>query len=190
MPKQKTTPEEILHACWQEFHRNGYHHTSLQALANAAGLGKAGLLHHFGSKAGLMKAVLEYARRSYYGYVLKIAEEQDKSLEERIQRMLDRQIKISTLHQRGCFFANTILETGQAGTFSLELKDFLADWMTAVQNMLRENFPPEEAKERAYRWFIDYEGSVMLYKLDGDIAHLNRLKQRCVASLHHPLPTY
>ena len=58
MPTQKIERTELLHRCWEVLHRQGFHHTSINDLAQAGGLGKAGLLHHFGSKEGLMQAVL------------------------------------------------------------------------------------------------------------------------------------
>ena len=189
MPKQKLTKNEILQLCWEVFHKEGYHNTSLQAVAKAAGMSKAGLLHHFTSKEGLMRAVLGYARQAYQGYVLDVAKE-DLPLEDRMLKMLHRQLKLNRLEQRGCFFANTILETGQEGTFQIELSHFYHDWMKAMTAMLLERFPEEEAKERSYRYFIDYEGSVMLYKLDGNREHLTRCSERCLEMLNTPIKTH
>ncbi len=186
MPKQKITKDEILHLCWEIFHREGYNSTSLQTVAAAAGMSKAGLLHHFSNKEGLMRAVLGYARRGYQTYVLDVALE-DTPLEERIAKMLRRQLKLGRIEQRGCFFANTILETGQDGTFKPELKHFYDDWMQAMIDLLSERFSTEEAAERAYRYFIDYEGSMMLYKMDGDDEHLQRCAIRCLEMLNIPI---
>jgi pimeloyl-ACP methyl ester carboxylesterase len=53
-------------------------------LADAAGLGKAGILHHFGSKAGVMEAVIEFAIDWYRRKTLSIVKE-DQSLEDRLE---------------------------------------------------------------------------------------------------------
>jgi len=100
MPKQKVSKDDILLTCWQVFHKHGYNGTSLQKVADAVGLGKAGLLHHFGSKEGLMRAVLGYARTAYKTYVLDVAKE-DRPLEERMLKMLRRQAKLASIEQRG-----------------------------------------------------------------------------------------
>lgn len=42
------------------FSANGYSGTSLRSIATAVGVSEAALIHHFGSKAGLMWAVLEH----------------------------------------------------------------------------------------------------------------------------------
>lgn len=51
--------ERILTEACDLFARGGYTGTSLTDVAKAAGISKAGLLHHFGSKEKLLSAVLE-----------------------------------------------------------------------------------------------------------------------------------
>ena len=190
MPKQKVTREELLRKAWRLFHRHGYHDTSLQLIATKTGIGKAGLLHHFGSKQGLMHAVIDFAKAYYTTAVL--SELGGKgSLTERLHRFLDHHVRLCQLDRRGCFFANTILETGADKLFSEQLGQFHQDWIGAVHQALLPYFTPEEAAERAYRLFADFEGSVVIYKIHGEADHLHRFVERAVASLSHPihLPT-
>lgn len=49
----------ILDAAVESFGTLGYYGTSLQRIANAVGLTKAGVLHHVGSKEGLLRLVLD-----------------------------------------------------------------------------------------------------------------------------------
>lgn len=51
--------EEILDRVAEQFAQHGFDHTSLKALADAAGLSKAGLLHHYPSKQALYEAAQE-----------------------------------------------------------------------------------------------------------------------------------
>ncbi|MEU7482007.1 helix-turn-helix domain-containing protein [Lentzea sp. NPDC042327] len=64
MPRQPRTgvDESILDAAAALFARHGFEQTSLKALADAAGLSKAGLLHHFPSKEALFEAAWEQSR--------------------------------------------------------------------------------------------------------------------------------
>ena len=188
MPKQKIERSEILNLCWEIFHRDGYNKTSLQKVADAVGLGKAGLLHHFGSKEGLMQATLAHAREAYQTYILDVAKE-DLPLEQRLEKMMRRQFRLCRIEQRGCFFANMILETAQVGNFNPQLSDFYKDWIAATGSMLTEKFPEDEAKERAYQYFIDYQGSVLLYKLEQDDTHLQRCVNRAISMLDTPTKT-
>ena len=52
--------EEILRAAVRTFGSKGYHNGSLVEVAEQVGMTHAGVLHHFGSKVGLLWAVLEY----------------------------------------------------------------------------------------------------------------------------------
>ncbi|MFD1930467.1 MULTISPECIES: TetR/AcrR family transcriptional regulator [Nonomuraea] len=51
--------EEIIAVAGEMFARGGFRGTSLADVAAAAGITQPGLLHHFGSKAGLLLAVIE-----------------------------------------------------------------------------------------------------------------------------------
>ncbi len=51
--------EQIITAATELFARVGYRHATILELAGAAGISRTGLLHHFGSKEALLKAVLE-----------------------------------------------------------------------------------------------------------------------------------
>ncbi|MEO0732618.1 MAG: TetR/AcrR family transcriptional regulator [Bacteroidota bacterium] len=187
MPVTKTTPEEILRATWAVFHQYGFHDASLQQLADAAGLGKAGLLHHFGSKAGLMRAVIEYGVAWYKRKILHIVNGEGAAA-ARLETLLRKQYELCMLNEGGgCFFGNTILETGVNGAFSAGLQGFHDAWSEAVTTLLSEMYPPEEARERTYRLFADYQGSVLLFKLYQDVSHLDRFLERALASLHQPL---
>ena len=183
MPATKTTPTEILRATWQVFHEYGYHDASLQQLATAAGLGKAGLLHHFGSKRGVMQAVIDFAIAWYEKKALTLLSTEG-TLEERWYDFMEAHFRLVKMNGRaGCFMANSILETGVTGEFAESLQHFHTIWTAAATTSLAERFPPEEAAERAYRIFADYQGSVVLFKLYQDDSHLERLRERTLASL-------
>jgi len=187
MPTTKTTPSAILRSSWTLFHANGYKNTSLQQLADAAGLGKAGILHHFGSKAGLMAAVVAYANDWYGRKVLSITKEEG-TVAMRLEIILRRHFELVQLNDGGgCFFANMILETGHDGEFAEGLQQFHVNWATAIEALLGERYPEAEARERTYRIFVDYEGSVILYKLYHDDTHLTRFIYRTLQSLDLPI---
>jgi AcrR family transcriptional regulator len=59
-PFRQQIDEGILDRAAALFARHGFEHTSLQAVADAVGLSKAGLLHHFPSKDALYAAVLQF----------------------------------------------------------------------------------------------------------------------------------
>lgn len=179
MPTHKTTREEILLRCWEVIHLHGYNGSSISTLAKAAGLGKAGLLHHFGSKEGLMHAVLEFAVQYFRQYVLDVSKE-DLPLEQRLEKMLRRQNRLAKIDQRGCFFTNVIMEMGQGGTYNEFLLTFYDEWRAVFSQLLANVMPVEKAREQAYLMLLQYEGAITMYKLSGEEQHLESFVQRYV----------
>ncbi len=59
MPLQLYDKEKILDACFNVFARHGYANTSAAMLAEAAGISKALIFHHFNSKKELYLSVLD-----------------------------------------------------------------------------------------------------------------------------------
>lgn len=76
-PYAKTahTQVQILTAALESVSENGYGATSLQQIADAVGMTKPGLLHHFGSRDGLLVAILD--RHDELGYTLIRGDEDD-----------------------------------------------------------------------------------------------------------------
>lgn len=182
MPKTKISKEEILRKCWYVLHRDGYYHTSLSTLSKEVGLGKAGLLHHFSSKEGLMKAVLEFAAATYDSYVLAVANE-DLPIEQRLEKMLRRENRLAKIEGRGCFFGNTVVETAQQRVFNDQLQQFFNQWKQALEKLFQEVMSKEDAVQLAYLILVEYQGSVVLYKLAQDETHLEQFVRRSLERL-------
>jgi len=179
MPVTKVDKKELLRRCWEVFNRHGYYGTSVKMLADSTGLGKSGLMHHHLSKESLMRAVVEYAQEELRTYVFAVAQE-DLPPEQRLEKLLRRQNRLAKYERRGCFFANTALETGREGLFNEQVQATYDEWQATVAGILAEIMPPEEAAETAYRLLLEYEGSVTMYKLSGNEQHLERFVSRAV----------
>lgn len=179
MPVKKIEKTDLLRRCWEVFNRHGYHGTSVSMLAEATGLGKSGLMHHHLSKESLMRAVVEYAQEELRKYVLAVARE-DLPPEQRLEKLLRRQNRLAKYERRGCFFANTALETGRDGLFNEQIKATYDEWQTAVASILSAIMPPSDATETAYRLLLEYEGSITMYKLTGEEKHLEQFVARAV----------
>jgi len=59
LPLKKYERDKILKICFEEFVENGYTNSSTSSLAKAAGISKALIFHHFGSKKNLYIEILE-----------------------------------------------------------------------------------------------------------------------------------
>ncbi len=179
MPIKKIDKQDLLHRCWEVFNQHGYHGTSISMLAEATGLGKSGLMHHHLSKESLMRAVLEYAQEAMRTMVFSVAQE-DLPPEQKLEKMLRRQNRLVKLQRQGCFFANTALETGRDGLFNEPIQVIWEEWKTHVANILRSIQAPEDAAHTAYRLLLEYEGTVIMYKISGEEQHLEQFVERAV----------
>ncbi|MEZ4892917.1 MAG: TetR/AcrR family transcriptional regulator [Saprospiraceae bacterium] len=179
MPVQKIEKEELLHRCWEVFNRHGYHNTSISMLAEATGLGKSGLMHHHLSKESLMRAVIDFAKVSIRDMVLSVANE-DLPPEQRLEKLLRRQNRLAKIDRRGCFFANTALETGSDNLFNSDIEEIWEEWKAAVSSILSSILPPDEAAATAYRLLLEHEGAIIMYKISGDTEHLEKFVARAV----------
>jgi AcrR family transcriptional regulator len=186
MPVKKIEKTDLLRRCWEVFNRHGYYGTSVKMLAESTGLGKSGVMHHHESKESLMRAVVEYAQEELRRYVLSVAQE-ELPPEQRLEKLLRRQNRLAKYERRGCFFANTALETGREGLFNDLIESTYAEWQTAVAHILTAILPPAAAGDTAYRLLLEYEGAITMYKLSGDEQHLERFVARAVALFGKPV---
>jgi len=172
MPVKKIEKEGFLLKCWEVFHLNGYHHTSMQDLAAATGLQKAGLYHHYPTKQALMERVIEFARAQFRSYVLSVADDVNLPPVQRLEKLLRRHKRLATLHRRGCFFANIAVETGREEMFNLSLKNAMDEWREAFARLLEHFMPAAKAQSESLRLIMEYEGAVLFYKITGDETYL------------------
>lgn len=189
MPVTKIDKNDFLLRCWEMFHLNGYYNTSMQELAAATGLQKAGLYHHYPTKEVLMRGVMEFALDQFRQYVLSVADETDLPAEQRLEKLLRRHKKLATLHRRGCFFANVALETGREELFNDVLKTAMTEWAETVARLLSERMPADNARKEAYRLVMEYEGAVLFYKITGEEQYLEEFVRRTTGLIAEPATT-
>jgi hypothetical protein len=132
-----------------------------------------------------MRAVVEFAHEEFRDYVIAVAQE-PLPPEQRLEKLLRRQNRLAKFERRGCFFANTALETGREELFNDMVQAAFDEWQATVAGILREIMPEEQAVSTAYRLLLEYEGAVTMYKLSGDERHLERFVGRAVALFFEP----
>ena len=183
MPVQKIEKRDFLLRCWEVFHKQGYYNTSMQDLAKATGLQKAGLYHHYPTKQALMDAVMEFALEEFQHYVLAVADEKELPVEQRLEKLLRRHRRLAILHRQGCFFANIALETGRDEMFNAVLMRAMAIWEDKVAVLLSEIMPADEAQRLAQSMIMEYEGAVLFYKMSGKEDYLEAFINRAVSRI-------
>jgi len=188
MPKIKTSKQDILEKATELFHRNGYHKTSMMDIAEACGILKGSLYHHFKNKEELMKEVLvnwgDKFKEGAFNQVLN----EDISVIEKLNLLIDYSEKMY-LDSKGSFLAGLFLETiNVVPDFTKMIKAFFTEWIDTVTELLTEIYPKEGALKIAKESIAAIEGSVMMMQLFNDKTFLTRthesLRRKVAADLY------
>jgi AcrR family transcriptional regulator len=87
MPVQKTDRDAIVQVALACFKRNGFHHTSMAAIAEEAGLLKGSLYHYFNDKDALALAAVEWVHTHFREHVFSHARRDDRTPAQRWRAM-------------------------------------------------------------------------------------------------------
>lgn len=165
-----TIRERILQEAEHVIHLKGFNAACMEEIAQACGMTKANLFHHYGSKAQLALAVLDF----------KIAELRKRRVEPlcaqespelAVQEMFDE--RATFFHgngcKAGCFVGNIALEMSDRDeTFRARVGDFFEEWASSMAECLerlkKSGYFGETLDARAAAESIValYEGAMML----------------------------
>jgi len=90
---RETRREEIFEAAVTLFNANGYHDTSIDDIATAAGISKGGIYHHFKSKKELFIELFREKVETYFNRVT-VSMKDNNNVAERLQYMVDQSAEV------------------------------------------------------------------------------------------------
>ena len=90
--KGERTKESIATAALSLFRKNGYHGTSMRAIAQGAGMAVGGIYNHFSSKEDIFREVL-YNYHPYKDLIPALQQAQGNTLEELVQDAAGRMVE-------------------------------------------------------------------------------------------------
>jgi AcrR family transcriptional regulator len=157
MPKENYLP-----CLLQLFRQYGYDGATLSKIAEATGLGKASLYHHFpGGKEEMMISVLGYVE-GWLGKNLLPSLQGDGNAQVKLQRMGDRLLELYEGGEQPCLFA--ILLSGSArDTFHAQVQQLFEVWIAAIAEVLMaEGMEANVAQQQAEKAVILVQGSLIL----------------------------
>lgn len=129
--------EEILHKSFETFYENGFHDSGVSLLAEQAGTTKRTLYAHFGSKEGLVEAVLNYRHQMFMAQLIHHFEDlmtyDIASVSKTYLDFLQHWIASDNFY--GCMFINACAEFSEPTAIpheisrqhKLEVRQFLVD---------------------------------------------------------------
>lgn len=149
MPKIQFDRQFVLNKAMSLFWKEGYSATSMQALFEVTGLKPGSVYLAFGNKEGLFKASVDfYAQKSISHLQDKL--NHSKALEHDICNVLISLVEESTKEEYcSCFLLKSQLELDN----SPELKQYVSEYLTTIENLYAANlsklYAEEEAKQKA-----------------------------------------
>lgn len=171
---QKTDADEIAQKATELFRDRGYHGTSMAHVADACGLLKGSLYHHYSGKEALATDVLERTRRHFYKEVFVIARRDTEEPKVAWGTML-RAIEAYFLDTRGCLMAAIGLEvSNDKPEFRSLIQHFFTEWVEVFAGLLAPVYGRKKAIIQAQDLVIQIEGAVMWLHICGDPAPLKR----------------
>ena len=185
MPVQKVTREEVIQKSLPIFRQRGYYNTSMSDLAEACGLQKGSFYHYFDSKESLMKEVLEAVSSYFENKIFAIAYDESLLPAERLQKMLDKQIRAVTSTKGGCLMGNTAIETALlTDEFKPIMEAFFSGYVEALSTIYSTQFSAKEALELAEQAAMEFEGALILVKMSGREQLLHDAAHRIIKRLN------
>lgn len=184
MPVRKVHKEEIVLRAELLFKMQGYHRTSMQDVADAVGILKGSLYHHFSGKQALMEAVLQSGRQAFREDILAHAHDRTQSPRDRMQTLFE-QVKAHYLtDEGGCIMGNIGLETSTTmPSFRAIICGFFDDWIDAFAAVFGEQYPEQDARIRAEQSVEELEGAIMLCRVFQDDTYVERAMERVLERL-------
>ncbi len=175
--------ERILQEAEHVIHLKGYNHACLDEIAAACGMTKGNLIHHYGSKAELALAVLDY----------KIKEFKSRKVDPVCAQAVPEDAIVAMFTEAehffndngcraGCFVGNIALEMSDLDeTFRLRVAGFFDAWADSLSACLERckssgYFTPAlDARASAESVVALYEGAIMLARSRRDATVFGRV---------------
>ena len=177
--------ERILQQAEHVIHLKGYNHACLDEIADACGMTKGNLIHHYGSKSELALAVLDYKIKEFQARKVEPVCAQAVP-EDAVADMFAAAEKVFDGNgcKAGCFVGNIALEMSDLDeTFRLKVAGFFDEWAEGLRACLERckskgYFKKElDARATAESIVAMYEGAMMLARSRRDATVFKRVGQ-------------
>lgn len=70
------------------------------------------------------------------------------------------------------------------GTDSSKIRRYFQDWQNAFYQLFKQNLDENTAQNLAKISVADYEGAILMYRLNNDLFYLDQIKSRILQTLN------
>jgi len=166
MPVIKCNAQMILDHAEVLFRKQGYHKTGIKEIADACGVLKGSLYHHFASKEEIMIHVLIRLHERFEEEVFTPLGVKNMALAKRLKAYAKTTIAFFADKKEGCLAGNLVLEAYHVNPeIARVLKNYFDRWEEALSEALSECFEVEKAHEIARHHMGIVQGGLMLRQL-------------------------
>lgn len=165
------------------FRAKGYSATSIGEIADACGITKGSLYHHFDSKEDLALAAMDKVHAYYTDRIFSLVQAQEPGARE--LKAFNRAVEqFFVSHPDGCLLANLSLEIGAVSEpFRERIRHFFADWQACYAKVFACKYSPARAAALAEDAVAIVHGCVLMHRINGSIEPLRRQHKQLVALL-------
>lgn len=180
--------ERILEASTRLFYADGIVPVGVDRIVAEAGVAKMSLYHHFGSKDGLIQAVLEHRDAVWRAWFDDQVRKRGHSPRERLEAVfaiLDEWFREPGF--RGCPFINAAAELGSAHPARATVAANKA-WVRAYLVTLARELRRPRPDEVGGAWFLLFEGAITTALIEGRPEAAGEASQAALAMLKPASP--
>lgn len=152
--------------------KKGYEGSSLNQLAEAAGLKKASLYHRFpGGKKEITDAVLDFAEEWVQEHIYKLLSNSSIAPKERLQEVL--KVISEDLYDHGhemCVLRALSMDAGQ-GLFGTKIKGSMTTWIDGFTKLGMDfGYEQDKASQKAVEVLVHIQGGLVVSEGMGSVA--------------------
>ncbi|MBI3874341.1 MAG: TetR/AcrR family transcriptional regulator [Arcobacter sp.] len=181
MAIKKTSREEILKESIKLFKIRGYYNTSMANIAEACGLIKGSIYHHFKSKEEIGLESLKYIHNYFKENIYSIAYQTNLSDKEKILLFV-KKIDDYFLHSEGgCLLGNLALEVSAENLeFKEEIQSYFIAWEDALIQIFANKYTKSEAHSLAKEYVALTQGAIMMMNLYGSSSYYLKVGEKII----------
>lgn len=180
MTVKKTDRESLLENACKLFRNRGYGNTSIADIAQACNLSKGSVYHYIKSKHELVLEVLQRQLAFYNEHLFNIANQDDLSINDRINHFADK-IKVIYQQQDGrCIIVQLALESVEVlPEIKSIFQQFYNQWLDALVSLLSAVIDKKQATIDAKSIVSEIHGALLFsFSLSNDDASLQQAIRR------------
>jgi TetR/AcrR family transcriptional repressor of nem operon len=184
MRPQKLSKEQIQLHCMQTFKTHGYAGTSMDLLAKSCGLSKAAFYYYYPNKEALLLDILDVSQQYLKNRVFNILKNNQIEYCSRFEHLHQQAVTFFSTGVQGCLVGMLSLEIPHLSeTIQLKIRSIFQDWETSLFDYFHQVMPTVNATSLAKISVADYEGAILMTRLNQDDFYLTHVAERILKQL-------